>query len=277
MSARRRGGDNLITKKDLVVSVLCTFCLATVLFTMMPVQSAEWDPWLDVKEDGRINVLDLIKTASALGAMGDTTKNVNVTNWPSTRQTFPRNLLLRGFGYKRPGWGPGTWFSLSDQENPYNDYAFSRGAWASGTISPTLKQLNNFTFVYDLPPLKSYEIQGCPTISIRCNVTNSVSVDYFYIVYFADFGVVSTANEWTAKATSPTVTLACFGTNTKIPYGLMLHFPLSSPITIATTERLAIRVFVSGYTEYGTTDVQILTLCWEKAELMFTVPIVENP
>jgi len=73
----------LITKKDLVVSVLCTFCLTTVLFTMMPVQSAEWDPWLDVKEDGRINVLDLIKTAGALGTMGDTTKNVNVTNWPS--------------------------------------------------------------------------------------------------------------------------------------------------------------------------------------------------
>jgi hypothetical protein len=45
---------------------------------MMPVQSAEWNPWLDVKEDGRINVLDLIKTASALGTMGDTTKNVMI-------------------------------------------------------------------------------------------------------------------------------------------------------------------------------------------------------
>jgi len=68
----------LVTKKDLIVSVLCTFCLTTVLFTMMPVQSAEWDPWLDVKEDGRINVLDLIKTAGALGTMGDTTKNVTI-------------------------------------------------------------------------------------------------------------------------------------------------------------------------------------------------------
>jgi hypothetical protein len=82
------GGDYLITRKDLMVSVLCTFCLTTVLFTMMPVQSAEWDPWLDVKEDGRINVLDLIKTASALGTMGDTTKNVTVKNWPANKLAY---------------------------------------------------------------------------------------------------------------------------------------------------------------------------------------------
>ena len=75
----------MVTKKDLVVSILCTFCLTTVLLTMMPVQSAEWNPWLDVTEDGRVNVLDLIKTAGALGTMGDTTKNVNVTNWPISR------------------------------------------------------------------------------------------------------------------------------------------------------------------------------------------------
>ena len=73
----------MITKKDLVVSILCTFCLTTVLLTMMPVQSAEWDPWVDVKEDGTINVLDLIKVAGSLGTSGDTTKNVNVTNWPN--------------------------------------------------------------------------------------------------------------------------------------------------------------------------------------------------
>jgi len=78
----------LITRKDLVVSILCTFCLTTVLLTMMPVQSAEWDPWLDVKEDGRINVLDLIKTASALGTMGDTTKNVTVKNWPANKLAY---------------------------------------------------------------------------------------------------------------------------------------------------------------------------------------------
>ena len=76
----------MITKKDLIVSILCTFCLTTVLLTMMPVQSAEWDPWTDVTEDGRINVLDLIKVAGNLGTMGDTTKNVNVMNWPEANQ-----------------------------------------------------------------------------------------------------------------------------------------------------------------------------------------------
>jgi len=84
----------LITRKDLVVSILCTFCLTTVLLTMMPVQSAEWDPWLDVKEDGRINVLDLIKTASALGTMGDTTKNVTIAGRASKLITLANGELI---------------------------------------------------------------------------------------------------------------------------------------------------------------------------------------
>lgn len=73
----------MITKKDLVVSILCTFCLTTVILTITPVKSAaEWDPWVDVREDGTINVLDLIKVAGSLGTSGNTTKNVNVTNLP---------------------------------------------------------------------------------------------------------------------------------------------------------------------------------------------------
>jgi len=74
----RRGGDNLIIRKNLITAILCTFCLATILLSLRPVDSStgQYDPWLDVNEDGRINVLDLIKVAGSIGTSGNPLKSV---------------------------------------------------------------------------------------------------------------------------------------------------------------------------------------------------------
>jgi hypothetical protein len=82
--AREGGGDIMITRRDLIVAVLCTFCLTMVLFTATPVKStgSNYDPWVDANHDGKINVLDLIKVALSLDTSGDPALNVTVTNMP---------------------------------------------------------------------------------------------------------------------------------------------------------------------------------------------------
>ena len=70
----------MVTKKDLVIAVLTTFCLTATLFMILPTKSspAEYDPWLDVNDDGTINIIDLATTAKAYGASGDPTKPVEI-------------------------------------------------------------------------------------------------------------------------------------------------------------------------------------------------------
>jgi len=74
----------MTTKKDLIVVMLATFCLTLTLFGIIPTRSAgTYDPWIDTNEDGRIDGKDIGAAAKAFGTLGDPTKNVNVTNWPS--------------------------------------------------------------------------------------------------------------------------------------------------------------------------------------------------
>jgi len=80
----------MVTKKDLFIAVLATFCLTVLIFLTMPIKSANspYDPWLDYNEDGKISLSDLVTLAQSYGATGDPTKNVNVTNWP-IQQPYP--------------------------------------------------------------------------------------------------------------------------------------------------------------------------------------------
>jgi hypothetical protein len=83
----------MVDKKDLAIAVLSTFCLTISLFTIIPTRTLlptdnvnaskpEYDPWLDYNEDGIVDISDILDTALAFGSTGDTTKNVNVTNFP---------------------------------------------------------------------------------------------------------------------------------------------------------------------------------------------------
>jgi len=65
----------VITKKDLIIAVIATFCLTSTLFMILPTRSSSnteaYDAWLDVNDDGNINILDISSLAIVFGASGN--------------------------------------------------------------------------------------------------------------------------------------------------------------------------------------------------------------
>jgi outer membrane protein assembly factor BamB len=79
------GGDIMVTKKDLIIAVLATFCLTATLFIILPSRSAEpYNPWGDVsgptigEPDGTINMRDINYEILRFNTFGDTAKNVTI-------------------------------------------------------------------------------------------------------------------------------------------------------------------------------------------------------
>ena len=76
-----------MNKKSLAISIISTFCLTSIIFLIIPVHSYTpytYNPWLDVNDDGKINLVDTFTTDLAYGTTGDPTKPVNVTSVPAT-------------------------------------------------------------------------------------------------------------------------------------------------------------------------------------------------
>jgi hypothetical protein len=107
-----KGGDILVMKKDLFIAVLATFCLAATLFISMPTRSSpgigEYDAWVDINDDGKINILDISIMARAFGTSGDPTKSVvvsgynnveNLTSFVLMNQTL-MNVTISTAGYR---------------------------------------------------------------------------------------------------------------------------------------------------------------------------------
>jgi len=90
----------MATKKDLVIVILATFCLALTLFTVLPTHSSagaasEYDPWADINDDGKIDLKDIGYAARLFGAYGDPTKSVTTNrNW--TEGSFNFSLPANG-------------------------------------------------------------------------------------------------------------------------------------------------------------------------------------
>ena len=60
-------------RKDLVVAVLCTFCLSATLFAVIPTRSqteSVYDPWYDLNDDGIIDILDVVLVTNKYGTTG---------------------------------------------------------------------------------------------------------------------------------------------------------------------------------------------------------------
>jgi hypothetical protein len=73
---RRKGGDIMTNKKDLMIAVLATFCLTSALFMIAPTRSQsttgiEYDPWADINDDGKIDMRDIRFVAKLFGTYGD--------------------------------------------------------------------------------------------------------------------------------------------------------------------------------------------------------------
>jgi hypothetical protein len=82
----------LLNKKDLIIVALATFCLTATLLMALPIRSetppGTYDAWVDSNEDGNINILDSIITGNHFMTSGDSTKNVSVANWPSSKSEY---------------------------------------------------------------------------------------------------------------------------------------------------------------------------------------------
>ena len=59
-------------KKNVIITLLIAVSLTVALFTVILVggQSVEYDPWIDVNDDGKIDMKDIGQVARAFGATG---------------------------------------------------------------------------------------------------------------------------------------------------------------------------------------------------------------
>lgn len=90
-----------MNKKDLIIVVLATFCLTATLFMILPSRSTEKDPWADVsspivgESDGKINMRDISYEIQHFNQdVSNMTRNVNVTNWPTSCQVVHQSANL---------------------------------------------------------------------------------------------------------------------------------------------------------------------------------------
>jgi hypothetical protein len=116
-SSGERGGDTMKMKKDIVLAILASFCLAVTLFSLAPVRSAQpYDPWSDIDDNGKIDMKDIGNVAARFMTAGDSTKNVTVTNWPVDRPSLNQTL---GSGILPAN---GMWWSEQADIDGYRTY-----------------------------------------------------------------------------------------------------------------------------------------------------------
>lgn len=60
-----------MTKKSLVIVVLSALCLTTILAGPTNSLVGYYDPWLDINDDGKIDMKDVAAVAKAFGSLGD--------------------------------------------------------------------------------------------------------------------------------------------------------------------------------------------------------------
>ena len=92
--------------------------------------SGEYDPWLDYNEDGIIDVNDLHPLGQSYGSSGEPTKNVNVTNWPASREI--------GVWWNKPV-PPSDWSDVCSASGFSDLHMIAYGSGLTGSESMLLK------------------------------------------------------------------------------------------------------------------------------------------
>ena len=95
-------------RKDIVIVVLATFCLAVTLFTVLPIRSSPngYDPWIDLDDDGKIGPYDFYMFARAYGSSGDPTKNVTIAGRTNKLAYSTTTVVPNGDGGYVSPWIP---------------------------------------------------------------------------------------------------------------------------------------------------------------------------
>jgi hypothetical protein len=188
----------MATKKDLIIAVTCTFCLTAAVLSLLPVGSqGEWNPWLDAREDGAINVLDLIKIAGALGTSGDTTRNVNVTNFPLDEQGNLRIKVIQNTNSSQYNvtLNPGEWWKITIKTEGYREITLAMnsydpiGMWPKQSLTIVSWYVHDSytgqedSFTFSGHKFITYGVHGH---SIILNVQNPSDVDtiLFQVSYY---------------------------------------------------------------------------------------------
>jgi hypothetical protein len=163
-------------RKDLIVVALATFCLTATLFMVVLTRSADdpnWDPWVDIKEDGTVDIYDAITLANAYGTSGDPTKNVTIAGH-ANKLAFTVSTFVDTNGAYATEWIPIDGYSkvtvcidFNEPVPPIINFYTLYTAHYGGTAF-VVDQIANFgnslVKTYDVPNQQIYvEIQNGPT------------------------------------------------------------------------------------------------------------------
>ncbi len=176
-----------ISRLKIAYTSLNVVLFVSVLFVSVTTSKMEYDPWLDVTEDGYGGIDDIVTVAEHFGATGDTTRNVNVTNWPrGTAVTVAYSwLLVDGMAY------------ASDEYNA-NGFRYMHILMeAAGLSTGETVDIVLYSRIYLIPQGVQYREITCYTITLtstftQADVVTYVPSEFFYFVVDAATGTSCT-------------------------------------------------------------------------------------
>ncbi len=88
-------------RRDLMIAIIVTFCLAVVLFAAIPTWSSpgagDYNPWYDVNDDGSIDGSDLIVLCRAFGSTGQPITKASIqydSGWMNITDKCGQNIVM---------------------------------------------------------------------------------------------------------------------------------------------------------------------------------------
>lgn len=272
-------------RKQFAVAVLFSTVLLTAVIVPMSTQQGggTYDPWLDYNGDGKIDVNDLHPLGESYGTMGDSTRDVNVTNWPTETVLFPENLMLRATRYSVTrgtfeAAGSVTKYELIDSTTlPPSPNVAIAYEYVSQTIGTIDVQLYNGTFVYYKIPTEAYRILGHPAVLVTFNVTTSAPSVITSLKAHAFLGKISVSGEWTELAYLGLRVAGVSGQVNNLQTKLTMTHIDPVDLTMNAGEKLAIRLLVYGHAVSDSTNLQLKILHGAETDyFLVDIPIIKN-
>jgi hypothetical protein len=211
----------MVTKKDLIIAALATLCLTTTLFIIVPTRSAstqtsklKYDPWKDINDDGKIDIVDIVSLASIYGARGTpinktalllelltkiTSLNASVVELQSRLDSLNRtiNELL----YEINSRYDVTIRAHCNYEDTDMNFNITKDGVFSGYTTPhTFWLIGNHTFTIPNNDTNNHPFKHWSTGSTNTTITISSSGEY--IAYY-DSGMLNVSETFAKTSNLP--------------------------------------------------------------------------